>query len=264
VNPAMNPVFSKRSFRADSVPAWTCPTCERCVLTLDTPDKLVIRPNAETKGNSGEDYWDHDYAGYVFSGMLNCRGCGETVTFVGTGHVDQEYTDDGQDWEYVTMLTPNFFVPPLKIISPQANDQVPDQIGQLLAKAHEVCWADPDSALNRLRTIVEEILDYKGVHRMDGRTRLSLHRRIQLFVEPGTEQVQKAMLAIKYVGNDGSHGFSGVKRKDLLEVFSIVNYCLEKLFPVPADDSHVIAAVDRFNANQGLRPRAVRSDESAT
>jgi hypothetical protein len=260
MNPAMNPALIRASFNQNRLPSWTCPTCEQGVLTLDDPNMLVVRPNAETKTSGGEDWWDYDYAGYVFSGMLSCKACGESVTVVGKGHVDQEYIDDGRDYEYVTYLTPTYFTPPLKIISPKVNEQVPAQVLKLLSKAHEVCWADPDSALNRLRAIVEEILDYKGVPRTSGRSRLSLHRRIQLFNDAGTEQVRNALLAIKYVGNDGSHGFSGVKRKELLEVFSIVSYCLEKLFPIPIDDSHVIAAVSRFNANEGLQPRSRTAD----
>lgn len=255
MNPAMNPAF-RASFNQNSLPLWTCPKCEQGVLILDDPQKLVVRPNAETKSSGGEDWWDYEYAAYVFAGMLTCKACGESVTVVGKGHVEQEYTDDGQGSEYVTYLTPTYFTPPLRIISPKVNEQVPEQVLMLLAKAHEICWADPDSGLNRLRTIVEEILDFKGVPRTAGRNRLSLHRRIELFNEPGTEQVKNALPAIKYVGNDGSHGFSGVKRKELLEVFSIVNYCLEKLFPVLVDHGHVMAAVTRFNVNQGLKPRS--------
>lgn len=258
MNPAMNPAFVRASFNQNRLPSWICPTCEQGVLTLDDPNKLVVLPNSETKNNQNEEWWDYDYVGYVFTGMLSCKACGESVTVVGNGHVDQEYTDDGSDYEYVTNLTPTYFIPALKIISPKVNEQVPEQVVKLLAKAHEICWADPDSALNRLRTIVEEILDYKGLPRTSPKgTRLTLHRRIELFIEPGAEQIQSALLAIKYVGNDGSHGFSGVKRKELLEVFSIVNYCLEKLFPIPIDDSHVFAAVSRFNANGGLKPRIV-------
>lgn len=261
MNPVTNPALSNKSFRQEHLPAWTCPTCEQGLLALADNDELEVRPNAETRANGGEDWFDHEYGKYVFSGMLTCTACGESVTICGKGHVDQEYLDDGRNWQYMTILTPTFFTPSLKVISPKVNDQVPQQIWQLLEKAHEVFWTDPDSALNRLRTIVEEILDFKGVPRMASlRKRHSLHNRITLFTEPGTEQVQRALLAIKYVGNDGSHGFSGATRRELLEVFSIVSYCLEKLFPVPVDDSSVLEAVERFNANGGLKPRGANQN----
>lgn len=250
----MNPAFVRASFEKSKVPQWTCPTCEKGTLT--PVDEFTIKPNAETTQNQDEEWFDSDYAGYVFNGMLNCGACKENVIICGTGHVIQDYEDNGPGWDYFTMLTPTFFIPPLKVISPSVNDQVPDQVTLLLNKAHEICWSDPDSALNRLRSIVEEVLDYKGVPRtMANGNRRSLHNRIELFTEPGTEQVKAALLALKYVGNDGSHGFSGIKRKDLLDVFSIVKFCLEKLFPVAIDDSAVLAAVTRINANQGLRPR---------
>lgn len=261
MNPVMNPAFAKSSFRHDTLPNWTCPTCERGLLALREKDTLAVQPNAETKANCREDWWDAEYGEYVFNGNLVCMNCGESVAVSGKGRVDQEYTDDGQGWEYVTMLTATYFIPPLKVISPKVNDQVPDQVRQLLAKAHEVCWTDPDSALNRLRTIVEEVLDFKGVPRTKGKTRHSLHARIKLFTETGAEQIQSALLALKYVGNDGSHGFSGISRRELLEVFSIVNYCLEKLFPIPIDDSDVLAVVERINSNEGLKKRKAASKQ---
>lgn len=252
----MNPVFTSKSFADKHIPSWPCPICEKGALKL--LGDLSIKPNSGTRHNEHEDWWDYDYAGYVFTGILECAACGEHVTTSGTGEISQEYTDDGHGWEYVTLLTPAYFTPPLCIVNPKVNYQVSFDITQLLKKAHEICWADPDSALNRLRSIVEVILDLKGVKRTtdDGKF-LPLHRRIELFNEPTFSQVQKALLAVKYVGNDGSHGFSGVSWKDLLEIFSIVNYCLEKIFPAPDDDGLILAAVTRINENRGLKPRGI-------
>jgi len=250
----MNPEFTSTSFPRKSVPTWTCPTCGHG--QLRPVSDLTVEANAGTQNNQDEEWWDYEYAGYIFMGLLKCAACNEHVTVSGTGDVCQDYTEDGTSWEYTLFLTPTYFNPPLKVINPKTGDNVPFEITQLLHKAHEVCWADPDSALNRLRAIVEEILDFKGVSRTrtDGRY-LSLHRRIEMFTDPNFEQVKKALLAVKYVGNDGSHGFSGASRKELLEIFSIVNFCLEKVFPRPADDSLIIEAINRINSNEGLKPR---------
>lgn len=242
------------------MPHWPCPTCEQGRLRLQ--DKIEVRPNAETQECSGTDWWDPHYAGYVFTGMLRCGTCHDHVVVSCQGAIEQHYTDDHRNkWEYVTVLTPRFFMPALRVISPRMNDEVPEQIPKLLAKANEICWADPDSALNRLRTIVEEILDFKSVPRTQGRKRHGLQTRIELLTEPGMELVQRALNALKFVGNEASHGFSSIKHRELLEVFSILKYCLENIFPVAVDDTVVLTVVERINTNKGLRPRSANSTD---
>jgi len=259
----MNPALKSASFDERHPPAWTCPNCEQGRLKL--VDKFSVCPNSETANNGSEDWWDPMFAEYVFNGMLQCASCSEHVSVSGTGHVSQEYTGDGDDWEYVTMLNPKYFHPALRVISPDVSNGVPAEITELIQKAHEICWADPDSALNRLRSVVEAILDFKGVASINEKSnRIALHHRIGLFSEPGLDGVQRALMALKYVGNDGSHGFSTIKRRELLEVFSIVNYCMEKIFPIPTDEAQILELVTKINANRGLQaPASANGDNEA-
>ncbi|WP_195911354.1 DUF4145 domain-containing protein [Streptomyces kaniharaensis] len=78
--------------------------------------------------------------------------------------------------------------------------------------ASAVLWADPSSAANRLRSAAEALMDdqgimRKGLDRKGKTTDLNLHSRIELFqkAKPNLKEVGDLLLAVKFIGNVGSH-----------------------------------------------------------
>jgi hypothetical protein len=247
--------YTNETFDSRSPPRWICPTCG--LGTLRLIDTFKITSDSATRVEERADYWEPEWSRYVFSGILVCVECHDTVAVAGTGGVDVDVDDDTGQPEYYTYLRPQYFTPPLRIIRPVLRDNVPEVIEKLLIKAFELFWCDVDSCLNRLRAIVEQILAHHGVSPVDDNGRfISLHKRIENFNKPAYAHVKSALLAAKYMGNDGSHGFSGATRQELLEAFAVIEHCLLQFYPPTPEPSRLEEIIKRVTENKGFRPKS--------
>lgn len=246
----MEKKYLAKSFTKENVPPWRCPTCASGTLKL--VGDFAIHSDAATETSSGEDWFEPQYSCYVFSGILGCGNCSEKVVVSGAGNVEEEYGEDGPG--YYTLLTPKFFHPPLRIIELNISDDVPTDVIVYLEKAFQIFWCDADSCVNRLRTVVEYLLDGLAIDRNNAKgERLSLSARINLLSEPQHVQVKGALTSLRYMGNDGSHGSIGIERHELLSAFAVVKYCLERLFPTVSDESEILTFVSAVNQRKGFR-----------
>jgi hypothetical protein len=57
------------------------------------------------------------------------------------------------------------------------------------------------------------------------------------------------------MGNDGSHGSVNINRNELLSAFTVVNYCLEQIYPKIADNTQVLKFVSTVNQQKGFRKK---------
>ena len=131
----------------------------------------------------------------------------------------------------------------------------------LLGKASELFWCDPDSCLNRLRSVAEQILTYHGVPRVTKKGKhIPLGMRIEMFKKPEYAEVKDALTAARHIGNEGSHGFSGVTRGELLASFDVIEYCLLQFFPANHDHSKVKKFIAAVVENEGFRPKRSADD----
>ena len=132
-------------------------------------------------------------------------------------------------------LNPKYFVAPISIIP--LPDLCPKDIQDEIRAASSLYWCDVSASANRIRTAVERILDHKKIKRSEkiqsgknvGKNRrLSLHERIELFKKNNAE-LASTMLAIKWLGNAGSHT-GDLHEKDLLDAFDLLDHVIEELF----------------------------------
>lgn len=250
----MRQEFEQESFEASRLPSWSCPTCGRGILRCI--DGLRIHEDSVTKEESGNEYWEYEYNKYVFHGLLSCGECKEAVLVIGKGHIEHDSDRWREEASYVQWLTPCYFTPPLKIIRPLLDEETPEVITDLLTKAFELFWCDPDSCLNRLRAVVEQILNGQGVrNRRAGGGFISLAERIGNFNDSRYSHVKDALTAAKHMGNDGSHGFSEATREDLLDAFAVIEYCLLQFYPRKPEREVVNDIVARINENKGIRKK---------
>jgi hypothetical protein len=128
------------------------------------------------------------------------------------------------------MLEPRYIDPAPQIF--EIPRGYPKGAREELQAAFFLFWSDPAAALNRLRISLELYLDEEGVQRKarkrDGKYRqLSLHERILRFAVKHPE-INETMVAVKWLGNVGSHE-SSVSRQETLEAFELLDYILEEV-----------------------------------
>jgi hypothetical protein len=211
-------------------PPWPCPTCGRGTLCLDTATLRISETRASRVARNRDD-WFWDDITERFAGILICdeKSCQEPVSVAGTTY--HEPIDDGEGGQDLARrLRPLYFAPPLRIISLPST--CPKETVEEIEAAFLLFWTDLPSAANRVRTALERLLTQRGIPQYErtrgGRRRLTLHRRIELFRKKKAD-LGDAMLAVKWIGNEGSHP-GRLTRDDLLDAFQLIEHLLDEMF----------------------------------
>jgi len=213
-----------------SCPPWPCPHCYKSTLRL-VLKSIRSEETVESKAAHNEEGWDPDWVNEVFSGWLKCADakCGQTVAVSGYGSPQAFFEEEeGMSWE-------NRYIPRIALPMPDMFDlpaKCPEQVTQEVRAAFRLFWSDQASAANRLRAALERLLDHVGVKTRgkDKHNRLvilTLHARIQEFAK-GESVLGGHLLALKWLGNTGSHG-TGVTASDLLDAFEVFEHCLAEI-----------------------------------
>ena len=260
-----------RPFPDTKWPFIPCPACKKGSVSPASPDSINIQETHESKSYRDHPGWEPDWINGYFSGVLTCERstCKEFVHVIGEFKVvDKIYeADDPYDLErgpneYDNSMKVKFFEPPLLLID--GNSNAPDQVCSLVNSASVVLWSDPASAANRVRSAVEELLNRQHVRKTfqdrKGKTRRhTAHQRIELLKAKGQPKYCNAadlLMAVKWIGNDGSHG-SAVSVSDVLDGVELMNEALDLIYETRTLDLQRKAAL--INKAKGLpKARAVR------
>lgn len=193
-----------------------------------------------------------------FACMVFCNNphCKEPVAISGITGFEQ--VDDGDGgWDWSRYLIPIFLFPAPRMIQ-IPNDCPKDVVAELRA-AFMLYWCNGAAAVGRLRVALELLLTHMGVKRFEftptgrpRRRRLSLHKRIELLREKN-KQFGNLVLAMKWLGNEGSHPGS-VTKEDLLDGFEMMEHVLDDLF---VRAKSLIPKIAR-QINQARAPRSKR------
>jgi hypothetical protein len=176
--------------------------------------------------------WEPEWIDGRFACLLECV-CGETVAALGTQSVEGQYSEAPEDptIDYGDEFKVLLFQPPLPLI--RVPENTPPTVRDEVISSFRLFWLDSEGCGNRIRSTVERLLTWAGVKRSTigfkrRRVPLSLHSRIELFGkrEP---QVAEQLMAIKWVGNAGSH-VDPITRNDLLDGYEMLEYVFEELF----------------------------------
>ncbi|MFJ4221866.1 DUF4145 domain-containing protein [Curtobacterium luteum] len=195
-----------------------------------------------------------------FNGALQCDNadCAARLSMVGAYAYSYDYDEDAEQVHLFDMFKLEYVTPPFRLFIPPA--RTPKEVTAEIDAAGAILFASPSAAGNRLRRSVEELLDAQGVRKTqtttkkDGttkRSRLTLHARIELF---GASQpdVEKVLLAVKWIGNDASHG-DELAVADVVLCGTVLEAALKSLYD--RSDSELLTLVTRINARKGLGRR---------
>jgi hypothetical protein len=231
----MDRVFLKAHFTEASPPDWNCPTCRKGLLRIKqgTLHSAEIRSSREAHDHEA---WEPEWVREKYSCLLECNNesCKDIVASSGRGSVDHDVTfgrDGEPEYEYTRFFKPLFFDPPLRLFDVPST--APDEVQHELEQSFAQFFASPSAALNFARSAVEALVTHLGVKRFfvqKGKRRpLSLHARIEL-LPAQYGHVKDLLLAIKWLGNAGSHPGSEISADDVLDAYELIHHVLGEIF----------------------------------
>jgi hypothetical protein len=234
--PVKRDIF-RDGFRFDSLHLWICPRCGRGRLKLEE-GTLHEAETAGSREHRNDPEWEPDWYKRAFVALLTCDNstCREVASMSGYSIPDQDYDpSEGQpvwsDCYHTTHFSP----------SPQFIDvpvHTPEEIKTELSSAFVLFWTDKPACINRIRTVVEMVLDHLKIPRWtpeekpEERHPLFAGQRIEL-LERNAEYVKLAKLlrAVKWIGNAGSHNEeTKLTVDDVFDAFDLLEQVLDAVF----------------------------------
>jgi hypothetical protein len=213
----------------DREPLWLCPYCAsgRLLLSKQTLHQVETAESAEIR--EGGD-WEPDWLTERFVAIAICNACGDPVTIAG-----EEEIQPSNDFEeqYRVVLAPKF-VRPAPIIVPRP-DSLPESVRNPLIAAEGLFWSDQAACANAIRSTVEAILTDQrvkksAVNKKGKRVPLTLHSRIDEFGKKRDRELSDKMLAVKWIGNAGSHAGTSPTVDDLFDGFDLLHNVLDEVY----------------------------------
>ncbi|MDR6527320.1 hypothetical protein J2787_002712 [Chryseobacterium rhizosphaerae] len=232
----INKIIFKREFTVNNLPDYICPTCKKGLLNKYKEDiKTYESKTSLSLGNN--EAWEPEWMHGLFLGLLKCNNisCSESVAITGNYRCSQDYEydeiNDRNNLVVEEYLTPTFFNPAINIF--QLNENIPENISQEIKESFKLYWVDLSSCANKIRKVVELIMDNikipKTYLKNGKRKRYSLHERIENFKIRNQAQGD-LLMAIKWIGNSGSHSSETISKDNLLDSYEILEHVTENLY----------------------------------
>lgn len=137
---------------------------------------------------------------------------------------------------------PKYFEPPLQLID--IPEECPETVSVPLRDSFRQFFSNPTSASNNVRISVEALLTSLGVKRFNTtnskRIFLSLHSRIDLLPSKHSE-LKEPLLAIKWLGNAGSHADSPISMDDVMDGYQLMDHVLQELYTQKSKKAKALA-----------------------
>ena len=208
-------------------PSLPCPACG-APLNFDE-DSLEVRMPEHNRKLA--EFTDIDEALSRFCAWFVCghSHCTEVVSVSGNCTYHYDYDHDGKTIT-VRKFHPKFLHPGPPVI--WASNDVPEPIRNALRASFSLLWLNHEACVGRLRVVLELILEHWGVpaETHSGKF-VSLHKRIENWRSLyGASGVAQSLMAIKWLGNVGSHE-TQMSRERLLDAYEILSRLLRQLFP---------------------------------
>lgn len=216
-------IVKKFYFKKEESIDLGCPKCGfkslECLKLEEKEDDLSI----SCQQDEGE-FWDCESYFGAFVADLKCSSCGRHYMVCGhSGFVKEIYEDDpSQGLIGIRVYYPLFFHPTYCLFN---IDEYPNDFSRILEQAFSLFWNDLDSCANKLRVLLEELMDYNNI--LKNRSQ-NLHNRLKEFSQ-GNSKISELLLALKWIGNKGSHNI-GIGRKDVVLAFELLECLLLSSF----------------------------------
>lgn len=220
--------ISARFFASLNV-EWPCPACAQKTLVIDK-ETFHAKSLLESRQIQSEEWFEPEMDEKVFSCMAHCSraNCNEVVVCIGKGGCWEEWNDEMSNRDYVAWYKPMSFVPTLHPFA--LPGECPEEIAGPVTASFSVYLSQPGSAANLIRISVERMLTAIGIpeHGNKGK-RIYLHQRIEL-LDGQYAPYKDTLMAIKFLGNAGSHTYDEVFFFKQKTAYEIMEYVVNDLF----------------------------------
>jgi len=247
-------LYQITTFGSGSFPDYECP---KCGAHLKTGEPGLFDSAYTKESRKHNDEHDQDHENGVFHVCLTCTrpSCGESIVVVGTTYMDELHDDDylhNRERVFITLCTPQYFIPPLEMF--KIPDATPHRVKECIKASFNLFFVSSGSALNEIRNAIEFLMDElkvprKGLDANGVEERWDLDKRVAKMPNQDGVNVKGYLLAIKNLGNWGSHAVD-TDRNDVLDAYDLLSHVLEALY------------VKRDKAMQELAKR-IKDDERA-
>ncbi|MFG0610907.1 DUF4145 domain-containing protein [Delftia sp. WSY_14] len=248
-----------KNFTITDLPEWKCPTCAVGHLTLDK-ENLKFNLTAESREEQQLEWSQAEWRCYRFACIFYCSRCKEIISCAGKGEVDRiDYYDDDGDHqtEYINLFDPSYFYPPLQMMD--VPEDCPREVADHLRTSFSMFFANPAAALNSARIAVEALMDHFNVPAKFAINdkRMFLHQRIEKMPDRHAN-VREHLLAVKWLGNAGSHNGEMPERQDVIDIYDVLEFALHRIFD--RTEEIIRLKVERINRDQGLPQKRPASE----
>jgi hypothetical protein len=221
-------------FKKGHSPEWLCPTCGKGSLKIkkDTFHSEELR---NSRDHTHEE-WDPEWISSVYACLFYCTNdnCKEVVASTG---ICQVVCDDEDDYlgnpvqVYNERFYPKYNTPPLRIITLPAN--CPTSISESIEESFYLFIASPSASANSIRVAAEHLLTELKIRRFElikGKRRfIPLHNRI-LLLPSDYSNIKDLLLAIKWLGNAGSHSREIIGIEDVMDAYELFEHILDEIY----------------------------------
>lgn len=202
--------------------------CPNCITgELISIEKKFVQTETRTSSIQTTEEPSYPYTDYVFTEHFSCTDCAEIVAAVGFKSEDNYPSQNSSDNMFVKYSS---FTPAPHIIEIPKSCHV--MVRKILIESFGLFWMDENSCANKIRISVEALMDAlkvkKTIMTKKGRRDLSLHARILVYKDKNPD-VSEYLLAIKWIGNSGSH-LSDVTEGHILDAYRLLEYALELIY----------------------------------
>ena len=230
------------------MPSWPCPICNTGILLKDGESIKQLYTEETNKAQRSVFYETEAMAEFRFIGYLKCSHCSERIVISGNGISVDEFENPAKAvyvGKKTSIFRPRYFEPALHLIDlPPALNK---EIQELVVKSFMMYWVDLDSCANKIRQALEFVVKEQGATGGD------LHHQIESLRGTIGERITNRLLALKMIGNEGSHAGRPFEKSEILDAYGLLEDVLAQLYPDHTDEERKENLVQKIISNKGLK-----------
>ena len=247
-------IWKDRKFTNKAPSQYPCPVCYKGTLGIGN-----VSHEPTKNGKLDAEFNTPNGVENLTTGTFICSesSCREIVAFIAESlqGIEFYYVDtDGQNKSgYINQYRPKYFYPNLKMF--ELPHGISEELKDSINQSFSFFFSDLSSCANKIRTSIEILLnDVKAAKskEVNGQRRKlkTLHSRIEHF-KTKNKTVAELCLAIKIIGNEGSHNGT-VEIIDILDAYEILEQTIDVCFA--KNGKRVLSLARTINSNR--KPRS--------